>query len=82
MARKMKMFCCQYWLCLGVVSLLAACVNPSAKRTDVLDIYEMPRATQGRTIYVAPTDNDSYYTQPGGYVGCGQIGDAPSCGGG
>lgn len=36
-----------------------------------------------------PIDNDSYYSQPGsyipsggGYTGCRQINDAPSCGGG
>lgn len=64
-----------------VCILVTACGTPS-KRADVLDIYELPRAGTGATIYTAPVDNDSYYVQPQGYGGCAQIGDNPSCGGG
>jgi hypothetical protein len=62
---------------------LSACGGARERRPDVLDVYELPRAGQGRVIYTAPpVDNDAYYTQPGGYQGCAQIGDAPSCAGG
>jgi hypothetical protein len=67
-------------VCLCVV--LTACGAAPSRKSDVLDIYELPRAGQGTTIYTAPVDNDSYYVQPQGYKGCAQIGDAPSCGGG
>lgn len=65
-----------------VCMLVAACGASPSRKADVLDIYELPRAGQGTTIYTAPVDNDSYYVQPQGYKGCAQIGDAPSCGGG
>ena len=61
--------------------LLTACA-PAAKKSNVLDLYELPRAGQGTTIYITPVDNDNYYVQPMGYKGCAQIGDSPSCGGG
>lgn len=65
-----------------VCLLVAGCGASPSKRSDVLDIYELPRAGQGATIYTAPVDNDSYYVQPQGYKGCAQVNDAPSCGGG
>ncbi len=64
-----------------ICTLTTACGAPS-KKADVLDIYELPRAGAGPTIYTTPVDNDSYYTQPRGYQGCAQVNDAPSCGGG
>ncbi len=60
---------------------VAACTS-SAKKPDIMDIYELPRAGTGTTFYTVPVDNDSYYVQPRGYSGCAQVGDAPSCGGG
>ncbi len=69
-------------LYLALCFVLTACVQTAAKKADVMDMYELPRAGQGQTIYVAPMDNDSYYVQPKGYQGCAQISDAPSCAGG
>lgn len=69
-------------LCLALCVMLSACVQTGAKKADVMDMYELPRAGHGTTIYVAPVDNDSYYVQPTGYKGCAQISDAPSCAGG
>lgn len=70
------------WPLLCACVFVTACGSPAPKKSDILDIYDLPRGAQGKTIYVMPVDNDMYYTQPGGYSGCAQIGDAPSCGGG
>lgn len=59
--------------------LLSSCA-PANRKSDVLDIYELP--TNGRGGNAPAVDNDSYYTQPGAYKGCAVINDAPSCGGG
>lgn len=68
-------------LSLCVCVLLGACAQP-AKKTDVLDLYELPRVGQPAVARPMVIDNDSYYMQPTGYKGCTQINDAPSCGGG
>ncbi|MDX2095256.1 MAG: hypothetical protein SFW64_04880 [Alphaproteobacteria bacterium] len=57
--------------------MLSACAA-SQKKSDVMDLYELPRSGQA----AAPADNDSYYTQPAVYKWCGNISEAPSCGGG
>lgn len=61
--------------------VLAACARP-ARKFDVLDLYDLPQANPISARYPVAVDNDSYYSQPGGYKGCAEINDAPSCGGG
>lgn len=67
-------------LCIAICLMLTACMQSGgSKRSDILNMYELPRAHPGVAM---PVDNDSYYTQPTVYKGCTQINDAPSCGGG
>ena len=67
---------------LGLACMVLAACGAGTKKADILDIYELPRANQSMHGHPMPVDNDSYYTQPGGYQVCSGINDAPSCGGG